>query len=131
MSDTTPVARVLVVDDVVVKTMIAVRLLRTLGVDADVVHDGRQAVEAVEQHGYRLVLMDCEMPEMDGFAATAEIRRREGPLRRTRIIALTANARDADRDRCLAAGMDDYLCKPVQIEALRDVLSRWFGAAAE
>lgn len=131
MSETKLPATILVADDVVVNTMIAVRQLRALGFDADVVHNGRQAVDAVERHAYRVVLMDCEMPEMDGFAATEEIRRREGAARRTRIIAMTASAREVDREKCLASGMDDYLSKPVQVDALRDVLKRWLATAAE
>ena len=90
-------------DDVVVNTMIAVRQLKTLGFEADVVHNGRQAVEAVEKNGYPVVLMDCHMPEMDGFEAAGEIRRRQGAVRRTRIIAMTASALEVDREKCLAA----------------------------
>jgi CheY-like chemotaxis protein len=130
MSVTGPGRRILVADDVVVNTMIAVRQLKTLGFEADVVHSGREAVDAVERLGYPLVLMDCHMPDMDGFQASEEIRRREGPVRRARIIAMTASARDVDRERCLAAGMDDYLAKPVNSEALRAMLDRWLDPAA-
>lgn len=121
--------RILVADDVVVNTMIAVRQLKTLGFEADVVHSGREAVDAVERHGYQLVLMDCHMPDMDGFQASEAIRRREGRVRRARIIAMTASAQDVDRERCRAAGMDDYLVKPVNSDALRAMLDRWLGSA--
>lgn len=76
-------------------------------------------------HGYVLVLMDCEMPDMDGFQATGEIRRQQSTGRRTAIVAMTASAQSTDRDRCLAAGMDDYATKPIPVDALRDLLARW------
>ncbi len=117
--------RVLVAEDNVLNQKVAVRLLEKVGYQADVVVNGRLAVEAVRSNHYDLVLMDCQMPEMDGFAATAEIRRVEGKDRHTIIFALTANAMLGDRERCLEAGMDDYLSKPFDLAALQRAVDTW------
>jgi signal transduction histidine kinase/CheY-like chemotaxis protein/HPt (histidine-containing phosphotransfer) domain-containing protein len=123
-------ARVLVAEDNAINQRVIARLLERLGCTVDVVANGQEAVAAAAQRPYDLILMDCQMPEMDGFAATAALRARESDGRRTPIVALTANALPADRERCLAAGMDDYLAKPVRAEDLAAVLRRWLGAAA-
>lgn len=103
-------------------------MLDMLGHIVQAVENGRLAVEAVAQERYDLVLMDCQMPEMDGFTATATIRQQEreaGGHRHLPIIALTANAMEGDRARCLAAGMDDYLAKPFTMAQLSEMLTQW------
>jgi signal transduction histidine kinase/CheY-like chemotaxis protein len=116
---------VLVAEDNDLNQMVAEGILAKLGYQVDLVANGMEAVEAVSVTAYTAVLMDCHMPDMDGFQATAEIRRMEGAGRHTPVIAVTARALVADRDRCLAAGMDDYLSKPVDPLAVEKVLSRW------
>ncbi len=117
--------RVLLVDDNSVNRTIGAKQLSALGYRAEIVEDARQGLEIVSQGGSDIVLMDCEMPEMDGYKAVAEIRRREGTARHTVVIALTAHATADDRARCLNSGMDDYLSKPVKLLALAEMLDAW------
>ncbi|MBI2355262.1 MAG: response regulator [Deltaproteobacteria bacterium] len=122
-------AAILVAEDNLVNQDVALFMLRLLGCRAELVGDGVKAVEAASNARYDLIFMDCQMPEMDGFTATRRIRTQEaaeqGPRRHVPIIALTANAIAGDRERCLAAGMDDYLSKPFTIDQLRAVLKLW------
>jgi signal transduction histidine kinase/CheY-like chemotaxis protein/HPt (histidine-containing phosphotransfer) domain-containing protein len=118
---------VLLVEDNPVNLAVARKLLTRLGLDCDSARDGREAVDAVQRGRYDLVLMDCQMPEMDGYEATQEIRVRESVMRRPRlpIVAMTANAMAGDQERCVDAGMDGYIAKPLDIGQLTEVLRRW------
>jgi signal transduction histidine kinase/CheY-like chemotaxis protein len=119
-------AIVLVVEDSPVNRIVAGRVLERAGFRAQLVDDALQALEALDAQHFDAVLMDCQMPGMDGYEATRELRRREsGGGRRTPVIAMTAHAMTGDRERCLAAGMDDYVAKPVRSRTLVEVLQRW------
>jgi PAS domain S-box-containing protein len=119
---------VLVAEDNPVNQIVAVRALGRCGCDAEVVADGLQALNALANKRYDAVLMDCQMPEMDGYDATAELRRREHGGHRTPVIAMTANAMRGDRERCLAAGMDAHISKPMPRQELIDALHHWIPA---
>jgi len=121
----TAALRVLVVEDNKVNQMVLLSMLRQLGIEPDVADDGKQALEAQLAEPYDLVFMDCQMPIMDGFEATARIRDSVGPGSTVPIVAVTANAMKGDRERCLQSGMSDYLAKPVRKHLLADMLERW------
>jgi len=117
--------RILVAEDNAVNQRLMARMLEKLGYPFDLAENGKEAVTAFDTMPYDLVLMDCHMPEMDGFEATAQIRGLEPAGVHTPIIAVTANVMKGDRERCLAAGMDDYLPKPLTLDVLADALLRW------
>jgi CheY-like chemotaxis protein len=126
--------RILLAEDNVVNQKLALRLLQQMGYRADVASNGIEAVECVARQPYDVVLMDVQMPEMDGLEATRRIVTRwPSPATRPRIVAMTANAMQGDREECLAAGMDDYVTKPIRVDALVAALTatpRISGAAA-
>jgi len=122
-------ARVLVVEDNAANLKVAVRMIERLGYRADMAGNGLEAVKALGQLDYDAVLMDCQMPEVDGYEATRRIRRQEH--KHTPIIAMTASAMAGDRERCLAAGMDDYISKPIKMHVVAAVLERWLGNGSE
>jgi len=121
--------RVLVVEDNVVNQQVIARILEKLGCRVDTVGNGKEALQATRNAAYSVIFMDCQMPEMDGFSATREIRNTDGDGAHTPIIAITASAMHGDREKCLAAGMDDYISKPVRLEDIVSVLEKWSGSA--
>jgi CheY-like chemotaxis protein/HPt (histidine-containing phosphotransfer) domain-containing protein len=124
---------VLLVEDNLINQRVALSMLARLGLTADVADDGRSALTAAAGRRYDLILMDCQMPNMDGFEASAELRRREEQegCPRTPIVALTANVMQGDRERCFVAGMDDYIPKPLKLERLRDAIGQWLETGPE
>jgi two-component system, sensor histidine kinase and response regulator len=117
--------RVLLVEDNTTNQIIAAMMLRRLGCDVDIAADGRQAIQQIDQFSYDIVFMDCEMPEMDGFEATAAIRRRSDSKSQLPVIAVTAQAMQGDKERCLLAGMNDYISKPIRQEDFVAALKGW------
>ncbi len=122
--------RVLLVDDNGVNRLLAARLLEKLGCDVTVAASGLDALEQARRLMFDLIIMDCQMPEVDGYQATQRIRSQEGNSSRTPIVAVTAHAMPGDRERCLQAGMDDYFSKPVTGASFVAMLERWGPARA-
>ena len=120
-----PLGSVLVAEDNPVNQRLALRLLERMGCRAEVAGNGHEVLAALSKRSFDLILMDCQMPGMDGFEATAQVRSREGPSRHTPIIAMTAHAMESDHERCLAAGMDDYISKPIRPDDFVRMLDRW------
>jgi CheY-like chemotaxis protein/HPt (histidine-containing phosphotransfer) domain-containing protein len=133
--DTSPAgaiaARILLAEDNPVNQQVAAAIIQRLGVRVDVAGNGKEVLELLDLLPYDLVFMDCEMPEVDGYAATAEIRRRNVGGRRVPIVAMTAHAMQGDREQCLAAGMDDYVTKPVNPATIEAVIRRWVHATQD
>lgn len=119
--------KILLVEDNLVNCEVALDMLEEIGFEAEVVHDGKQAVEMAKVSQYALILMDCEMPVMDGFVATKQIRNNETLLQRkpTPVIALTAHAIKGARDKCISSGMDDFLSKPFSLSSLQLIVNKW------
>ena len=126
--DMFPGAQVLVVEDMKVNLMLITRILEKHGCKVASAANGKEAVTMVKKHPYDIVFMDCQMPEMDGFEATKHIREEEDARRHTPIVALTADAMSGDREKCLNAGMDDYLNKPIKPEQITEMLKKWIGS---
>jgi signal transduction histidine kinase/DNA-binding response OmpR family regulator len=117
--------RILLAEDNLVNQKVAQKMLQNLGCDVTVVPNGEEAAAAAGNEKFDVVLMDCQMPKLDGYGATKAIREKEQGIGRTPVIAMTANAMKGDREKCLAAGMDDYISKPVRQDVLADALKRW------
>ncbi|MGE0433296.1 MAG: response regulator [Planctomycetota bacterium] len=125
-------ARVLLVEDNLINRRVAQAMLGKLGLEVDIAADGIEAIAAWRENRYAVVLMDCQMPRLDGYEATRQIRLLEADRdRHTPIVALTANATESERERCLQCGMDDYLAKPVRLPMLAALLDRWIGAVPD
>jgi len=123
--------RVLVAEDNPVNQLVVLEQLASLGFEAAAVSNGLEALAALEEKPYDLVLMDCQMPELDGYETTLRMRRREGERWQVPVIALTAHAMQGDREKCLVAGMNDYISKPFRVETLRQILQRWLVPGVE
>ena len=126
-TSTQPDTNVLLVEDNKVNQKVAIAILEKAGCKVDAVDNGQDAIQQIGQRHYDVVLMDCQMPVMDGFEATAHIRAMDEPLCRTPIVAITAHAMKDDQAKCLNAGMDDYISKPVGRQDLIDVINKYTG----
>ena len=124
-----PGVRVLLVEDNTINQRVARLLLERIGARVDLAGNGEEAVQMTKQCPYDLVFMDCQMPVMDGYEATARIRQLDSAGRRVPIVAMTANAMQGDRDKCLAVGMDDYVTKPLRSERLEEAIAKWTHTA--
>ena len=120
--------KILLVEDHLINQKVILGILKGLGINADLAQNGQEAVAAVTDINYNIVFMDVQMPVLDGFGSTKEIRRIEGDKKHTLIIAMTANAMSGDKEKCLAAGMDDYLSKPINPKELVDIINQWCGS---
>jgi len=123
--------RLLVAEDGLVNQIVAVRTLKACGCQTEVASDGVQALEMLSTRHYDAVLMDCQMPMMDGYQATAELRRRENGGHHTPVIAMTAHAMVGAVEQCLGAGMDDYISKPLRRATLMETLRRWIPTQSD
>jgi len=117
--------KILLVEDNLFNQKVAIGMFKNIGITPDIANNGQEAVDMLSRHYYDAIFMDCQMPVMDGYQATLAIRRMEANSRHTPIIAMTANAMEGDRERCLAASMDDYFSKPFQLDTLREMVNRW------
>ncbi len=117
--------KVLVVEDYPINQELIKEFLLYLGCEVTLADGGQQALELYKQESFDIIFMDVQMPEMDGYEATQRLRLLEGEKRRTPIIALTASAVEGDKEKCLEAGMDDYISKPFQISELEEMINRW------
>ncbi|MEP0870037.1 ATP-binding protein [Trichocoleus desertorum AS-A10] len=120
-----PTARILVVEDTPLNQMLTIKMLQKLGYQADAVNNGQEALDQLAATSYDIVLMDCQMPVLDGYEATRRLRQRQGQEHYPVIIGVTAYAMVGDQEKCLAAGMDDYLSKPIKMKDLSNLLERW------
>lgn len=122
-----PGKKILVVEDYFINRELIVEFLKLMDCEVDTAEDGVEAVNAFKANGYDLILMDIQMPKMDGYQATQEIRKLEEEGQRVPIVAVTANAMEGDREKCLEAGMDEYLSKPIEFEVFENVLKKFLS----
>lgn len=125
--------RILLAEDNPINQQVAIRILAKLGYHSDVVKNGSEALEAIKEKSYDLILMDCQMPEMDGYVATAEIRKLEQINNKSPvpIIAVTAHSLESDREKCMTSGMNDYIPKPINIDQLATTIEKWLVVSLE